>query len=286
MSTAIRTSAFSFVAILNDLLYIPERQRLPSWLCGFNLQLVQLVGRFWVFFLSHTAPGFQLWFYFHLCMWVFHWGLLLRLPWRTWVCSCEGQVWRWCSCLGRRGSGSTRCSGSWWWGQQEIKCFRRVWQPVLVNIGSSILAWRTPLPDREAWQATVYRVAKSGTLLKWPCMHRCKTCFWPVAALPQWELSMKVIQLLGLQGPWQHQVCRDTDCLCSRSYGPIRVFFQASCSWQSEGLFCQSFSIARPIQELRWLPRLGSFSVLRFVRHIEGPTLVGVLLCRLGASGT
>ena len=27
-----------------------------------------------VFFLSHTAPGFQLWFYFHLCMWVVHWG--------------------------------------------------------------------------------------------------------------------------------------------------------------------------------------------------------------------
>ena len=25
--------------------------------------IVQLVGRFWVFFLSHTAPGFQLWFY-------------------------------------------------------------------------------------------------------------------------------------------------------------------------------------------------------------------------------
>ena len=29
----------------------------------------------WVFFLSHTAPGFQLWFYFHLCMWIIHWGL-------------------------------------------------------------------------------------------------------------------------------------------------------------------------------------------------------------------
>ena len=25
----------------------------------FNPQLVKLVGRFWVFFLSHTAPGFQ-----------------------------------------------------------------------------------------------------------------------------------------------------------------------------------------------------------------------------------
>ena len=69
------------------------------------------MGRFWVFFLSHTAPGFQLWFYFHLYVWVIHWGLLLRLPWRTWVCPCEGQVWKWYSCLGRRGSGSSRYSG-------------------------------------------------------------------------------------------------------------------------------------------------------------------------------
>ena len=38
-------------------------------------------------------------------------GLLLRLPWRAWVCPCEGQVWRQCSFLGRRGSGSTRYSG-------------------------------------------------------------------------------------------------------------------------------------------------------------------------------
>ena len=36
------------------------------------------MGRFWVFFLSHTAPGFQLWFYFHLYMWAIHWGLLLE----------------------------------------------------------------------------------------------------------------------------------------------------------------------------------------------------------------
>ena len=52
-----------------------------------------------------------MWFYFHLCMWVVYWGLLLRLPWTTWVCPCDGQVWRWCRCLGRRGSGSTRYSG-------------------------------------------------------------------------------------------------------------------------------------------------------------------------------
>ena len=68
MYTAIRTGLFSFVGALNDLLYIPQTQGLPSWSCGFNLQLVELLGRFWVFFLSHTAPGFQLWFYLHFCM--------------------------------------------------------------------------------------------------------------------------------------------------------------------------------------------------------------------------
>ena len=61
--------------------------------------------------LKSTVPGFQLWFNFHLCMWVFHWGLFLRLPWKTWVCPCEGQVWKWCSTLNCRGSGSTRYSG-------------------------------------------------------------------------------------------------------------------------------------------------------------------------------
>ena len=86
MSTAIRTSAFSFVGVFNVLLYIPQMQSLASWSCGFNLHLVQLVGRFWVFFLSHTDPGFQMWFYFHLYLWVVHWDLLLRLLWRTSVC--------------------------------------------------------------------------------------------------------------------------------------------------------------------------------------------------------
>ena len=111
LSTAVRTGAFSFVGALNGLLYIPWIQSLLSWSCGFNLQLVELVGRFWVFFLSHTSPGFQSWFYFHLCTGVVHWGLLLTLPWRTWVCPCQGLVWRWWGCLGRRGSGSTRYSG-------------------------------------------------------------------------------------------------------------------------------------------------------------------------------
>ena len=50
----------------------------------------------------------------------FCFGLLLRLPWRTWVFPCEGQVCRWYSCLGYRGSGSTRYSGELVAREQEI----------------------------------------------------------------------------------------------------------------------------------------------------------------------
>ena len=52
--------------------------------------------------------------------------------------------------------------GSWWRGQQEIQCSRRYdnqYWPIHFNI----LTWRTLLPDRENWQATVYRVAESNT---------------------------------------------------------------------------------------------------------------------------
>ena len=50
----------------------------------------------------------------------------------------------------------------WRLGQQEIQCSRRVWQPVLANtLQCSCL--ENPLSDREARQATVYRVAKSQT---------------------------------------------------------------------------------------------------------------------------
>ena len=78
-----------------------------------------------------------------------HWGLLLRLPWRTRVCPCEGQAWRRCSCLGRRGSGSPRYPGGWRLGQQEYSaleaCGSQHWPR-----RSSALAWRIPLPDSEA----------------------------------------------------------------------------------------------------------------------------------------
>ena len=63
--------------------------------------------------------------------------------------------------------------GSWQLGQQEIYFSRRVWQPVLANtLQYSCL--ENP-PDREAWQTTVYRVAKNWTRPRQPCVRRCKT---------------------------------------------------------------------------------------------------------------
>ena len=107
--------------------------------------------------------------------------------------------------------------GSWGLGKQDIYWSRSIWKPVLANTLQYCCLEKPP--DKEAWQATVYRVSKSWARPKWPCTHRCKI-FLPVAALRQWDLSMKGAQLLGLWGPWQHKVCRDMDCLCPRSYGP------------------------------------------------------------------
>ena len=56
------------------------------------------------------------------------------------------------------------------------------------------------------------------------------------------------------------------------------LFLFLSLLWSSEGPFGLSFSIALPIQALRGLPCLGSFSVVQHVRHIEEGPVAGVLL--------
>ena len=65
--------------------------------------------------------------------------------------------------------------GNWRLGKQEMWCSGRVWQPVLANM-LQYSCLENPC-DREAWQATVYRVAKSRTLPKQPYVHRCKIFF-------------------------------------------------------------------------------------------------------------
>ena len=103
--------------------------------------------------------------------------------------------------------------------------------------------------------------------------------FLPGAALPHWQLSVKVAQCWACRYPGGTKCAGTwTASIHSRSYGPIRVYYRASCSWWSESLFGQSFSVTLPIQALRGLPCLESFSVARCIRHIEGPLSWGPTL--------
>ena len=140
-----------------------------------------------------------------------------------------------------------------------------------------------PLSDREAWQATVYGVAKSWTRPKWPCMHSRKTFFSCGSSAPV-RVEREGGTAAWLTGTLVAPSMHGHDCLHHRSYGPIRVFSRASCSRQSEALFDQSFSVTPPVQALRGLPCLGSFSVVWRIRHIEGHPHWGPTL-QFSASG-
>ena len=142
---------------------------------------------------------------------------------------------------------------------------------------SSVPAWRrTSFPDREAWQATVHRVAESdtteATLGAWAqdffaCGSSAPVrveCEGGAAAWPAGTQVVPRVQGRGLP----HR----------RGHGPLRVFFPAPCSWPSAGLFDQPFSSAPPVQALRRLPCLASFSAVQSVRHIEGPPWLGLTL--------
>ena len=87
--------------------------------------------------------------------------------------------------------------------------------------------------------------------------------------------------------PRKSWVCRWCSCLACRdpgsakcagtqtasAIGPIRVFFQASCSWWSKGLFGQSFSVALPIPNL-W----------KILKEVEIPDHLTCLLRNLYAA--
>ena len=128
---------------------------LYSWWEGFgSSSLVTLPLDFYCDFISIFACGLST----GVCS--------LRLPWRTWVCPCEGLVWRWCSCLGHKDYGSTMYS--------EELAARAAGNIVpqkgmATRIGQyapAFLPGEPHFPDREAWQVPVNRVTKSRALPK------------------------------------------------------------------------------------------------------------------------
>ena len=107
------------------------------------------------------------------------------------------------------------------------------------------------------------------------CIDSRLFCLWQLCPSESW--AWRWHSCLACGNPGGAKLYRDTDCFHHKHYGFIRVFFWVSCSWQSEGLFSQSFSVALSIQALRGLSCLGSFSTVQSVRHIEG-ALAGILL--------
>ena len=128
-----------------------------------------------------------------------------------------------------------------------------------------------PLPDGEAWHAIVYRVTKSWTRPKRPCAHICKNFFAcgisaPVRVEHEGGAAAWLVGTLAVSSVQGHGLPP------FQELWPYQSLFS---SWYSEGLFSQSFSEAPPIQALRGLPCLGSFSVVRCIRHIEGRPWLG-----------
>ena len=139
---------------------------------------------------------------------------------------------------------------------------------------SSILAWRTLLPDREVWQATVYRITKSQTQPKWPvcvdtrCFFACG-CSAPVrveceggsAALLSGILETPSVQGYGLPLP--------------QELWPYRCLFWSFLYLVIRRPLWPVFLCSSTHSTLRRL--LGSFSALLHITHIERPSLAGVL---------
>ena len=126
-------------------------------------------------------------------------------------------------------------------------------------VGSSILAWRTLLPDREAWQAIVHRVAKNWTLPKRPCTHRRKAFFGCGSSAPV-RVGCEGDTAAWLAGTLVAPSVQGHGQPPPQELWPYRVFSRVSCSWRSEGLLGQlspSFHLFRHLEcSLAWGPSL------------------------------
>ena len=184
-------------------------------------------------------------------MWVVPWGLLLRLPWRVWVCPCEGQVCRWYSCLGHRDSSNTRYSGG--------LTARRVWHILLDGISleglvlagipleeygsqywpicSSILAGDTPTrPQQRSLAGHSLQGHKELNKPKWPCVHRRKTffCLWLLCLSESWAWRWHSCLACGDPDGGK---CAGHGLPPPQELWSYQTLFWDSCSWWSEGLF-------------------------------------------------
>ena len=93
-----------------------------------------------------------------------------------------------------------------------------------------------PLTDRESWQATVYRVEKSRTLLKQLCTQRPKTLFSCVSPSPV-RVEHEVGTAAWLAGTLAAPSVQGLRLPPPQELWPYQSLFPASCSWRSGGPF-------------------------------------------------
>ena len=138
---------------------------------------------------------------------------------------------------------------------------------------SSILAWRTPsLTEKpgkaqstgsqrvgQDWSDPVHINTRPFFLFFFACGTSALVRVECEGGADAWLAGTLVAQSVqGHRLPPRQELC------------PIRDFFLAACSWRSEGLFGPSLSIALPVQALRGIPWLGSYSADRWIRHLKG----------------
>ena len=187
-------------------------------------------------------------------------------------------MWSWCSCLGCRDFSSTRYSGKLVAraaGNIALEGYgNQYW-----SIHCSILAWRNPLTEKPGRPQSTGSQRVGHNQSDPVCLDErhffaCGS-FAPVrveleGGTPAWLVGTLAVPSMQGHG------------LCCSSYGPFRVFFRAFCSWRSEGLFAQSFSVPLPGSgTVGGLPYLESFSFVWHFIIYRGAPLGGVLLCRL-----
>ena len=94
----------------------------------------------------------------------------LRLPWKAQVCPCEAQVWKWCSCLGHRVSGSTEHS-------EQLEAKAAITTVLQKGIASAYTLYRLPTVRETGVQSLGQedplekRMATHSSVLAWRIPH-------------------------------------------------------------------------------------------------------------------
>ena len=131
-------------------------------------------------------------------------------------------------------------------------------------IRCSSLAWRSPLTQKPG-RPQSRGLQRAGQAEVAP--RAWTQDFRPCSSAPV-RVEREAGTAAGSRGSQQRQV--GTQTASAAGVMALSVLSRASCSWPSEGLFGQSFSTALPVQALRVLPCLGSFSVVQHFKHTEG----------------